>query len=312
MVPAPTGGFGEAQRTLVWVDRSGNETPIAAPPRPYVAARASPDGSRFAVDVRGDDGGIWIWDDQRRNLVPLGTGISPFWTPDGRRIVFSAQDAADRNAPVRAFWRAADGSGSVHALATDRMPQTATGLSPDGRDVVAYTTSDQAQRDVMLVSLDVARPPRALVQTPANELNGTISPDGRWLAYESDASGHFEIYVRPYPNTAGGEWRVSNGSGVRPVWTRGGRELLYLAADGALMSVRPEASSSWQSSAPTKLLDTVGRYYTESVVTRTFDVAPDGERLLLLKYVSSNAAATRDVVVIENWARELNRLVAGR
>jgi len=172
--------------------------------------------------------------------------------------------------------------------------------------------SEKTQRDVMLVPLDGAHPPRALVQTPANELNGTISPDGRWLAYESDASGHFEIYVRPYPDTVGGEWRVSNGGGVRPAWTRGGRELLYLAADSALMSVRVETSASWQSSAPVKLVDTVGRYYTESVTTRTYDVTPDGERLLLLKYVSSPNAAARDVVVVENWGRELKRLVPAK
>src|SRR5262249_14249801 len=110
-VAGPASGFGEVQRTLAWVDRAGHETPIAAPPRLYVAARVSPDGSRFALDVRGDDGGIWMWDEQRRNLVrlggernlfPFGGGFSPFWTRDGARIVFSA---TDRGGLIRPFWR---------------------------------------------------------------------------------------------------------------------------------------------------------------------------------------------------------------
>ena len=94
-----------------------------------------------------------------------------------------------------------------------------------------------------------------LVQTPATERNGTISPDGRWLAYEASDSGQLEIHVRPFPEVKTGHWKVSTAGGTRPLWARNGQELFYLGPDGALMRVGVERGATWAATAPTKLLE---------------------------------------------------------
>jgi serine/threonine-protein kinase len=154
-----------------------------------------------------------------------------------------------------------------------------------------------------------------LVRTSFNELNAEVSPDGRWLAYESDESGQNEVYVRPFPNVDVGRWQVSRGGGTRPVWARSGGELFYLATgqgSAALMSVPVERQATWTAGTPTKLFE--GQYfYTDTGATRrgrTYDVSPDGRRFLMLK----DAAGVDDVpasrlVVVQNWTEELKRLV---
>ena len=124
-----------------------------------------------------------------------------------------------------------------------------------------YELTPTTGRDLMQLALDGTRRVTPLLQTTFDERNGIVSPDGRWLAYESNSSGRFEIYVRPFPNVGGGQWQVSTAGGTRPLWARSGKELFYVGADGALMRVPVEASgATWNAGTPTKLLE--GRYYT--------------------------------------------------
>src|SRR6185295_9328549 len=125
---------------------------------------------------------------------------------------------------------------------------------------------------------------RSLLQTPFLERNGEVSPDGRWLAYESNESREFEIYVRPFPAVEAGRSQVSRGGGMRPVWARGGRELFYLAPDGSLMAVPVDESKGrapFAAGTPVKLF--AGAYFVDGawVAGRSYDVSPDGQRFLM-------------------------------
>ena len=149
-----------------------------------------------------------------------------------------------------------------------------------------------------------------LVQTPFSELNGVISPDGRWLAYQANDSGQFEIYVRPYPEVSSGLWQVSTGGGNRPLWAPTGTELFYLSPSGALMRVGVERGPTWVAGTPTKLLNE--GYFTvpSGNPGRTYDISPDGHRFLMITAGGgSNQAAAPQIVVVQNWFGELKRLV---
>src|SRR5258707_1166321 len=132
-------------------------------------------------------------------------------------------------------------------------------------------------RDLLELALDGTRRVTPLLQTKFDERNGIVSPDGRWLAYESNSSGSFEIYVRPFPNVGGGQWQVSTAGGRQPLWARSGKELFYVAVDGALLRVPVEASgATWNAGTPMKLLG--GRYYTgpgSAGAGRAYDVSAD-------------------------------------
>jgi serine/threonine-protein kinase len=150
------------------------------------------------------------------------------------------------------------------------------------------------------------------VQTPFIERNGEVSPDGRWLAYEANDSGRFNIYVRPFPDTASGYWQVSTEGGTRPLWARNGQELFYLDPTGAVMRVAVTHGTTWAATAPTKLFDgPYGAIANQS--GRTYDISPDGERFLMIKAESSDeAGAPASIVVVQNWGEELKRLTAAR
>ena len=152
------------------------------------------------------------------------------------------------------------------------------------------------------------------MQTRFEERNGAVSPDGRWLAYESDASGRLEVYVRPFPNAADGQWQVSTTGGSQPLRAPSGRELFYFALDGTLMAVPVEArNTAWSAGAPAKILE--ARYFTGGfgavTIGRTYDVSPDGRRFLMIKQGDGGGqtSAPPQIVVVQNWFEELRRLV---
>ena len=155
----------------------------------------------------------------------------PVWTPDGRRLAFRSQ----RSGPHNLFWQAADGTGPVERLTESPNEQSPHAFSPDGTRLLIREERPTTGADLALLTLEGERRVETLVQTTFTERNGEISPDGRWLAYQSDESGQFEIYVRPFPDVNSGRWQISTGGGTRPLWARRGRELFYVAPDGAVM-----------------------------------------------------------------------------
>ena len=152
------------------------------------------------------------------------------------------------------------------------------------------------------------RAPDVLWQTGFNERNAEISPDGRWLVYEANDSGLFEVYVRTFPDVDSGRWQISTEGGVQPRWSPDGSELFYRAPGGGLMAVGVLAEATFVAGNP-EVLFTGGNYAFQGPA-RTYDVAPDGQRFLLIKSDSgSDASTSASMVVVQNWHEELRRLV---
>ena len=304
------GGLAANARALVWVDRTGKEAPVAAPPRAYQQVLLSPDGTRVALSSTDQEEDLWIWDLARATLTRLtldpGRDWFPVWTPDGRRIVFSSNRGGGT---PNLWWQAADGTGAAERLTTSSNSQYPTGITPDGTAVVFNEGTPTMGRDLLQLALNGTRRATPLLQTKFDERIGIVSPDGRWLAYESNSSGSFEIYVRPFPNVDGGQWQVSTAGGRMPLWARSGRELFYVGADAALLRVPVEASgATWNIGTPMKLPE--GRYYTGGAGGSTYDVSPDGQRFLMIKAPGTDAGvAPPALIVVQHWDEELKRLV---
>jgi Tol biopolymer transport system component len=309
------GGPGLAPaRTLVWVDRQGREEAIkAAPARAYVSPRLSLDGTRVALDIRDQQNDIWVWDFARETLTRVtfdpGVDRAPAWMPDGRRMVFSSQAGGSAGT---LFWQAADGTGTPERLVQTPNIRFPSAVSPDGTRVVFSEVAAAAATslDVMMLTLDKDHRVQPLVQTQFTEQGGEISPDGRWLAYQSNDSGQSQIFVRPFPAVNTGHWQVSAGGGTEPLWARNGQELFYLAPNNALMSVRVGRGTTWTAGAPTKLIDRPSSGRT-LVNTRSYDVSPDGKRFLMINDggAPGQAPAPASIIVVHNWFEELKRLV---
>ena len=299
-------------RTLVWVDRTGREEALGSPPRGYQYPRLSHDGTHLAVDVRDEDNDIWIWDFGRKTLTrfTFGTGQDeyPVWTPDDRRLIFSSGPTETMNL----FWQPVDGGGAPERLTNSRRDQRSYSISPDGDRLVFR--EDAQTEDLLLLNLSPPYTAHPLVQTTFKETNGEISPDGKWLAYQSNDAGQDQIYVRSFSGS-GGKWQISTAGGLQPLWARNGGELFYLDLNGALMSVTVSRGSSWSATAPTKLFE--GPYFFGGAVTnaagRTYDVSNDGRFIRIkLPAVTDQIAPNRSVVIVKNWFDELKRLVPAK
>ena len=206
-----SGSVAAEARTLVWVDRAGKETPIAAPPRAYDHPRLSPDGTRVVLYIRDQEQDLWIWDLRRATLSRLtldpGQDWFPVWTKNGQRVIFSS----NRGGTLNLWWQAADGTGAAEPLTTSNNAQFPSGITPDGTAVVfneatptVGSADGRARRDT---------PGDVTAATKFDERSGVVSPDGQWLAYHSNRSGAFEIDVRPFPNVRAGQWQISTAGG---------------------------------------------------------------------------------------------------
>ena len=178
--------------------------------------------------------------------------------------------------------------------------QTPLSMSPDGAWVVLQDSVGLT--NLALLTVNGERVLEPLLSSDFNETNGVISPDGRWLAYQSDESGQDEIYVRPFPNVEDGQWLISRGGGTKPLWGPDGRELFYVA-DTRLMAVSVETEPSF---APGNA-EVVFEGYWQGAPGHTYDIAPDGERFLMIK--ESDEISSTEFILVQNWFEELKRLV---
>jgi serine/threonine-protein kinase len=291
------------------VDRQGHGHRSGAA-NVHLFPRLSPDGTRIAVYVQ-DQMNILLWDLGRTTLTPAtfdpGVAIFPVWTPDGSRLIFSS----DREGARNLFWQAADGTGAVERLSESPNQQIPVSVSPDGRRLIVTDVGPKTAEDVTQVELDGTHRVTPLVQSPFAERNGVISPDGRWLAYEANDSGRFEIHVRPFPEVNSGHWLVSTTGGTRPLWAPSGQELFYVSPAGALMRVGVERGPSWAATTPALLVK--AGYLMRPIFSlgRTYDIAPDGQRFLMIKEGggTDQTAAPPRLIVVQHWTEELERLV---
>jgi len=296
------------QRTLVWVARNGEETPITMPRRSYTYARLSPDDTKVALDVRDEENDIWIWDLVRETLTRLtfdpGLDQSPVWSPDDQQIVFSSTRGNTRPSLYR---KAADGTGVDELLVeNDATIFAATSFLPDGSGLMAYAGPGGAtgNDEMMLIELDGEPHMSAVLESAYAENNPSVSPDGRWLAYVSDESGGEQVYVRPFPNVDGGRWQVSRDGGSQPLWGPDGRELFYRDGD-SLIRVPIRTEPSFEAGNPEALFEDA---YFLGPGARAYDVSADGERFLFVKEIQRPGARAR-IIIVENWFDEVRRLV---
>jgi Tol biopolymer transport system component len=265
-----------------------------------------------AIDVRAAERDIWVWDIPRKVLERFtddpAEDLLPVWSRDGRYLIFGSSRAGVGNV----FRQASDRRGEPERLWESPLLQQPMSIAPDGRLLVSEAVAGRG-RDVVALVLDAPRRVERILQSDATEGWTEVSPDGRWIAYDSNESGQFEIYIRPYPRIRDGRWRVSSTGGKEPVWSRDGRELFYRDFSGALMAVSVERGETLTVRAPVKLFD--GSRYVGGGSTlggRTYDLDLDGSRFLMIKNAAPSADATSTVVVTENWFQELQSRLPNR
>jgi serine/threonine-protein kinase len=315
------GGAAQTQRVLVWVDRDGREELIGAPPRYYILPRLSPDGTRIAL-IGGDDGDIWIWDLGRETLKRLTFSprreSSPVWSPDGRTVFFaSEQEDGDWDLAGQL----ADGAGEPTRLVRHRGALLPQSVTPDGAGLLVGSAAadDDVKKALYIVTENIVwfdtagkAEPRTLLDSESKFLNAAVSPDGRWLAYESNELGAPEIFVRPFPALHSGLWQVSTGGGTRPLWSRDGKELFYLdASTFFLTAVAVEPREEALSIGRPEVV--IRKAYVNALMARTYDVSPDGRRFLMIKEATPEQDdADGQIVLVQNWFDELRRLAPAR
>jgi serine/threonine protein kinase len=290
-------GSANRQRQFVWFDRSGAQVGAAAPAdagSPLNPA-LSPDGKVVALN-RSTDGNvdIWLLDLGRRVLSRFTSDprpeINPVWSPDGTRIAYAkANGAAGFN-----LYQKTTATGEEAALLESSQNMLPEDWSRDGR-FLSYITSDSAGRwDLGVLPVGDTSKPIQVTKTPYNEMGSQFSPDGHWIAFESDESGRNEIYVQPFPGS-GAKTIVSTGGGLQPRWRRDGQELFYVAPDGKLMAVAMHVTPGGTTLEPSS---PIPLFVTRISSTRTggsrheYVVAGDGQRFLMNTFVEQNAPIT--------------------
>jgi serine/threonine-protein kinase len=293
----------QPQRGLMWVDRAAREEAIKVPPRAYVRPRLSPDGTRIAVDIGDQESDIWVVNvagdvTPRRLTYGPSFEINPVWI-DNEHLVYTS----NRSGRWALYSQAADGSGTAKPLTESGVGKFATTVTRNGAAVVGHQEGPTVY-DVALFpipqSAQAPPPAQILVQTPSFEFNADVSPNGRYLAYQSNESGPFQIIVRPFPQIDDGKWTISAGGGSSPVWSRDGKELFYFDEADRLIAVPVDTSAATFAWGGTKTL--FGIQGSTTVPERSYDVSLDGRRFLFVKEDTSTAP---DIVVVLDWLEEL-------
>jgi serine/threonine protein kinase/Tol biopolymer transport system component len=287
---------------LVWFDRTGKQIGTVGEPARYGDIRLSPDGKHVALLRSDTDSGKHdIWSIEltrdifsRLTLDPTGAN-SPLWSPDGSRIAFSSRTEGGAFSLYQKF---ASRMGEDELLLNWPKPILACDWSPDGRYILFRTQPREKGSPLWLVPLFGERKPEPFWPTDFDEENGRFSPDGRWIAYASNESGKFQIYVRSFPASSAA-WQISNDGGGHPRWRRDGKELFYVSPDKKLMAVEVNESAGTFEVGLTKPLFEIGIVSEPS--PSNYDVTADGQRFL----VNTNVEKNVPVTVVMNWTAKL-------
>jgi serine/threonine protein kinase/Tol biopolymer transport system component len=307
-----SGGAQPAQSKLVWVSRNGVEQPLAAPAHAYFGPRLSPDGQRVAVAITEQETQLWLYDLSKGTLTRLtfegNANYAPAWTPDGKRIAFES----NKEGPLNLFWQLADGSGGLARLTASDYTNAPHSWSPDGQLLAFIEVNPTTGIDIWVLRMSdpsassgQVRKAQPFLRTPFNEGGARFSPDGRWLAYISDESGRYEVYVQPYPGP-GGKWQISTEGGTEPAWNPNGRELFYRSGN-KMMAVDIATQPGFAVGKPRMLFE--GQYLPTTTTPPYYDVSPDGQRFLMLKPSEQTQAGPTQINVVLNWFEELKQKV---
>jgi serine/threonine-protein kinase len=299
-------------KVAVWVDRNGVEERLPVPAGQYRRPRLSPTGADVLFDQRGTDNTIVVWNFGNETLTRLTLGAnggdSPVWLGDGEHIAYhpgtgtfiDSQPRSNVGQPRRLY---TGGSGALDPF----HPET---VSPSGTELLMTTRRTSATRnDIAIVSLDPVADFRWLISSPADETNARLSADEKWMAYQSDESGRFEIYVRPFPNIDANKLIVSNRGGTQPTWSPDSTELFYIEPGEPDRMIRVDMQASAGGIAVVQRSILLDWPYSSDYGTQ-YDVSEDGRRFIALKPLDDSDGPPR-IVIVRGWFEELNRLVPG-
>ena len=312
-------GAGQGRRmTVVSVDRDGNAAPIdpdwnfLSPT--FLGMDLSPDGTRLAINIDGGTGAdIWIKQLDRGPLSRVtfseAYDARPRWTPDGNKVTF----VSDRGGTNGLYAKRADGTGPTETL-VEREHDVWEGFwSPDETWLVIRSRADDGRvgsRDILGIRPGVDSVPVPLVVSGFDEKAAALSPDGKWLAYQSDETGVSEVYVRPFPDTDAGQWQVSTAGGEAPAWAHNGRELFYVERGGGrkmmVATIDPQPPFTV---GERRALFPVGSEYNLSPNYTAYAVTPDDQHFLFFVTVTGDASMTGRLIIVENWFEELRARV---
>lgn len=282
-------GVGAAQSALTWLDRSGKELARIGDPAIMNNPTLSPDGSRVALDIsdqKANNVDIWI-----ENTTGAGNSRFTFdpseevvgvWSRDGSMLAYRATAGGGLNVFLKratGLEREKEIFNVLTSAMDDMLPNS---WSLDDRQILC-TRQTAVGDHLELLPVAGGNPTRFLTST-GSESNGQISSDGKWVTYASDESGNWEIYATSFPGAAG-KWQLSRGGGTEPRWRGDGKEIFYIAPSGMLMAVPVNSETVFATGTPTPLFQIHGRAPISSTDVFTYDVAKDGKRFLVNRYV---------------------------
>jgi Tol biopolymer transport system component len=290
-------GSGGGRSQLTWLDRSGKIVGTVGAPGYLATPRLSRDRRRAVVSVDDSQGiDVWIYDLERNTPTRFTfdriPDMAPLWSPDGLHIGFSSTRKSAGDLYVKDSTGAADEQPLVVSSAF-KLPND---WSPDGRILLFQTNDPRVRRGWDLWTYSHAdRKAKPFLQTPFNEVLARFSPDGRWIAYVSNESGADEVYVVPFPGAVG-KWQISTAGGRVPIWTRGGREIVYQTPTDEIMAVEVRSAPTFQAGIPRALF----KASIQRPPGAQFDVTPDGERFLV--NLRPGDEVSDPITLVQNWA----------
>ena len=299
---------------LTWVDRTGKSVEAFGPPGQYRGVDVSPNGQRIAVHRHDGTGGdIWLFESARRGTMSKFTfdaaqdNSMPIWSPDGTRIAFGSL----RNGTGGVYEKAADGTGREERLIESDLPAIPMSWSPDGRFLVYWINDPKTGPDQWMIPLTGDKKPIPLFHTAFAETHAQISPNGKWVAYQSNETGRSEIHVRSFPS-GDGRWQISVDGGVFPRWRQDGAELFFMTPSssvGKLMSSKvKQGGPTFEYGDPTELFDSGYVNFSHGSFYHTYAVSPDGQRFLIPRPEGANQDSTpAPITVVVNWSAAVAR-----
>jgi serine/threonine-protein kinase len=291
----------------------GRTQPQLSQPAAYFSPRFSPDGQRLALGIEEKGVDLYVYD-MRNDVLSRLTftaqlAYNPVWTPDGKHIIFEYDKAGSQSI----VWIRSDGAGEMRTLVEGKASVEPHSISSDGRRM-AYQQQTNANFEIWTLPLDATdlngpKPgtPELFARATANEVQPAFSPDGRWMAYASDESGVYEVYVRPFPSTAGGgKWQVSSGGGKIPVWSRDGRSLFFETLDNRIIVAGYTANGATFAANRPRLWSNI--QLTNPTNDQNFDLSPDGTTIeALAPTAAGENRASVHVTFLLNFFDELRR-----
>jgi len=297
-----------------WLDHSGKTKPLISTPGFYLAPRFSPNGQRLALaQISGSKQRIFVYDWQREQMAPLPLEAQragyPIWSPDGKHIVSWFSSAGG----FSLGWMRADGAGQIVRLHDSKNLAVPYSFFPDGLRLAYNEVDPDSGFDLWTLALDVSdadhpKPgkQKPFLRTPFNETNPAVSPDGGWIAYQTDESGRYEVWVKPFTGP-GEKKQISNAGGQLPVWSRNGRELFFQNLDNRIQVT--DYTATGDSFVPSKPRLWSDQQLHDVNGLLNYDLAPDGKSFAIFPEVKAPVEEKGDVHVtfLLNFFDELQR-----